>query len=29
MTAAAATTLVDDIADGTNNAQYVTFKATS
>jgi hypothetical protein len=29
MTAAALTTLVDNIADGTNNEQYVTFKATS
>src|SRR5579864_8296411 len=29
MTAAALTTLVDSVADGTNNEQYVTFKATS
>ena len=29
VTAAAATTVVDNVADGTNNAQYVTFKATS
>src|SRR5260221_1828086 len=28
-TAAALTTVVDNVADGTNNAQYVTFKATS
>src|SRR5579864_1728600 len=29
MTAAALTTLVDSVADSTNNEQYVTFKATS
>src|SRR5260221_4439997 len=28
-TAAALTTVVDNVADGVNNAQYVTFKATS